>query len=222
MTYFPGARRASSFPLSSRLVALIDSSRRASAWRLALPPSTPEQRGRLEQAGDDASLVKKCSLRKDEAGNVDAVFFFSPSKPYAQGLPLWQVLENIGVPGAWPHIARDEQAFKAHASTAYFTRPPLIVHGRAWLVAVDIAPHDNFSYNTLRAAGEACQPAKKFALRRIGDTLEAFFGFDAQKSTTQVAAVWPGRWQHVQETQHEDRWREIIGDPSFEVVLHRH
>ena len=98
---------------------------RASAWRLALPASTPEQRSRLEQVGGDASLVKKCSMQLDERGHIDAVFFFTTAKPYAQGLPLWQVLEKVGVPGVWQQIARDEQAFKAHASAAYFTQPQL-------------------------------------------------------------------------------------------------
>ena len=196
---------------------------RASAWHLALPAATPEQRSRLEQVGDDASLVKKCSLRLDERGGVDAIFFFITTKPFAQGLLLWQVLEKVGVPGAWHQTARDQQAFKAHASAAYFTRPEAsrekIEHGRAWRCFVDIDPHDSLSYDALRAAGEACQSAKKLALRRVGNTIEAFFSFDVQKSNTQVGGVWPlARWQRVQETQHENRWKEVVNDLSFEVV----
>jgi hypothetical protein len=203
---------------------------RASSWRLALPASTPEQRSRLEHVGDDASLVKKCSLQLDEHGHIDAIFFFTTAKPYAQGLPLWQVLEKVGVPGQWHAITRDEQALKAHMSAAYFTRPPVeppkekVVHGRAWRFSVDISVggsvHAMSIYDALRAGGERHE-VKKLALRSSGMTIEAFFGFDAQKSAAQVGGivlVRGGCWERVQETQHEDRWKEVIDDPSFEVV----
>ena len=151
------------------------------------PPRRPSSAAASSKWAATHLFVKKCSLHLNERVHIDAVFFFITSKPYTQGLPLWQVLEKVGVPGVWQQIARDEQSFKAHASAADFMRPQLeppketpAVYGAGAALSVDrfapmrrAAHREIYEVSTLRKIRYVryarARPARSTVVRRCGE-----------------------------------------------------
>lgn len=102
-------------------------------------------------------------------------------------------------------------------------RPPKMVgekaiHAKVWRCFLDGVDRNSAE---LRKAGFTCAYVKKLALRHLAESIEAFVVLTENKSSLQLSSdITPGRWEREQhETTHGDRWREIVRDTSFEVVL---
>ena len=91
-----------------------------------------------------------------------------------------------------------------------------MVQGRTWRSFAH-----TIDYDEMRVKGSTCAYVKKLALRRVDDdTVEAFVGLSADKSAKQLSeALWVGDWQKEQETRRGHKWRAIVEDASFDVVL---
>ena len=72
----------------------------------------------------------------------------------------------------------------------------------------------------MRSAGRACAYVKKLALRRVGEDIEAFVSLSLEKSASFLGReLWTGQWVRAQETRHADKWRAVVEDRSYEIVL---
>ena len=90
-----------------------------------------------------------------------------------------------------------------------------MVQGRTWRCTAAVARDEALCASALR-----CGYVKKFALRRGDTSIEAFLGLSITKSDTQLATdIPPGPWVVEQETRHQDKWRAVVVDPSFVVIL---